>query len=182
MSRKTTILALIVLVGLAGACAKQEQASPAEEAWSGLVEAWNGLETAEDKTALAKTRRAHTMRSRQFSSGSKIPSNDSRSAWRCSAWPTRWRFLSSWRRSPTVSAHIGRSPTPSTSRCLKRPSISKSGWWLTNIPWRRWKLPPPRPIEPTTPTGSSPTRTSPNGCNADKRRLLPMMGGRPTTW
>ena len=54
MSRKTTILALIVLVGLAGACAKQEQASPAEEAWSGLVEAWNGLETAEDKTALAE--------------------------------------------------------------------------------------------------------------------------------
>jgi len=54
MSRKTTILTLIVLVGLAGACAKQEQASPAEEAWSGLVEAWNGLETAEEKTSLAE--------------------------------------------------------------------------------------------------------------------------------
>ena len=54
MSRKTTILTLIVLVGFAGACAKQEQASPAEEAWSGLVEAWNGLESAEDKTALAE--------------------------------------------------------------------------------------------------------------------------------
>ena len=54
MSRRITILALVVLVGLAGACAKQEQASPAEEAWSGLVEAWNGLETAEDKTALAE--------------------------------------------------------------------------------------------------------------------------------
>ena len=54
MSRKTTILTLVVLVGLAGACAKQEQASPAEEAWSGLVEAWNGLESAEDKTALAE--------------------------------------------------------------------------------------------------------------------------------
>jgi len=54
MSRKTTILTLIVLVGLAGACAKQEQASPAEEAWSGLVEARNGLETAEEKTSLAE--------------------------------------------------------------------------------------------------------------------------------
>lgn len=54
MSRKTTILTLIVLVGLAGACTKQEQASPAEEAWSELVEAWNGLETAEDKAALAE--------------------------------------------------------------------------------------------------------------------------------
>jgi len=54
MSRKTTILTLIVLVGLAGGCAKQEQASPAEEAWSELIEAWNGLETAEDKAALAQ--------------------------------------------------------------------------------------------------------------------------------
>ncbi len=51
MSRKTTILTLIVLVGLAGACAKQEQASPAEEAWSELEEAWGELETAEEKTA-----------------------------------------------------------------------------------------------------------------------------------
>ncbi len=54
MSRKTTVLTLIVLVGLAGACAKQEQASPAEEAWSGLVETWNGLETAGEKTSLAE--------------------------------------------------------------------------------------------------------------------------------
>ena len=54
MSRRTTILTLVVIVGLAGACAKQEQVSPAEEAWSDLVEAWNGLETAEDKAALAE--------------------------------------------------------------------------------------------------------------------------------
>ena len=54
MSRKTTILTLIVLVGFAGACAKQEQASPAEEAWSGLIEASNGLETAQEKTSLAE--------------------------------------------------------------------------------------------------------------------------------
>ena len=54
MLRRTTILTLVVLVGLAGACAKQEQANPAEEAWSGLVEAWNGLETAEDKVELAE--------------------------------------------------------------------------------------------------------------------------------
>ena len=55
MSRKTTILALIVLVGLAGACAKQEKASPADEAWSELIEAWNGLETSEEKAALAQS-------------------------------------------------------------------------------------------------------------------------------
>ena len=48
MSRKTTVLTLIVLVGLAGGCAKQDQTSPAEEAWSELIEAWNGLETAEE--------------------------------------------------------------------------------------------------------------------------------------
>jgi hypothetical protein len=54
MSRKTTILTLVVLVGLAGACAKQEQASPAEEVWSILVEAWNGLETPLEKTTLAE--------------------------------------------------------------------------------------------------------------------------------
>jgi hypothetical protein len=54
MQRKTTILTLLVLVGLAGACAKQEQASPAEEAWSALVEEWSGLETAEEKTTLAE--------------------------------------------------------------------------------------------------------------------------------
>jgi len=54
MSRKTTILTLIVLFGLAGACAKQEQASPAEEAWSELEEAWGELESAEEKTQLAE--------------------------------------------------------------------------------------------------------------------------------
>jgi len=54
MLRRTTILTLVVLVGLAGACAKQEQANPAEEAWSGLIEAWSGLETAEDKVELAE--------------------------------------------------------------------------------------------------------------------------------
>jgi hypothetical protein len=55
MSRKTTILTLVVLVGLAGACAKQEKVDPAETAWDGLVEAWNGLETAEEKTELAES-------------------------------------------------------------------------------------------------------------------------------
>jgi len=55
MSRRITILALVALVGLAGACAKQEQESPAEVAWSELVEAWNGLETAEEKAALAES-------------------------------------------------------------------------------------------------------------------------------
>lgn len=54
MSRRITILALVALVGLAGACAKQEQESPAEVAWSELIEAWNGLETAEEKSALAE--------------------------------------------------------------------------------------------------------------------------------
>ncbi len=54
MSRKTTILTLIVLVGLAGACTKQEKASPAEEAWSELAEAWSELESAEEKTELAE--------------------------------------------------------------------------------------------------------------------------------
>ncbi|MDH3814170.1 MAG: hypothetical protein OEV48_06760 [Acidobacteriota bacterium] len=55
MSRRITILALVALVGLAGACARQEQESPAEVAWSELVEAWNGLETAEEKAALAES-------------------------------------------------------------------------------------------------------------------------------
>ena len=54
MSRRTAILTLVVIVGLTGGCAKQEQASPAEEAWSELIEAWSGLETAEDKAALAR--------------------------------------------------------------------------------------------------------------------------------
>ena len=55
MSRRITILALVAFVGLAGACAKQEQEDPAEVAWSELVEAWNGLETAEEKAALAES-------------------------------------------------------------------------------------------------------------------------------
>ena len=54
MSRRTTILTLVVLVGLAGACAKQETVDPAEEAWSGLVDTWSGLESAEEKTQLAE--------------------------------------------------------------------------------------------------------------------------------
>jgi hypothetical protein len=54
MSRRTPILALVVLVGLVGACAKQEQVDPAEAAFSELVEAWNGAQTAEEKAALAE--------------------------------------------------------------------------------------------------------------------------------
>ena len=54
MSRRITILALVALVGLAGSCAKQEQESPAEVAWSELAEAWGELETAEEKTQLAE--------------------------------------------------------------------------------------------------------------------------------
>ncbi len=54
MSRRSTILALAVLVGLAGACAKQETVPPSEVAFDELREAWNGLETAEDKANLAE--------------------------------------------------------------------------------------------------------------------------------
>ncbi|MEJ2581993.1 MAG: hypothetical protein P8127_10245 [Acidobacteriota bacterium] len=54
MNRKATVLILMVLVGVAGACTKQEGINPAEEAWSELSEAWSGLETAEDKTRLAE--------------------------------------------------------------------------------------------------------------------------------
>lgn len=54
MNRNTTILTLIVLVGVAGACTKQEGINPAEEAWSELSEAWSELETAEEKTRLAE--------------------------------------------------------------------------------------------------------------------------------
>ena len=54
MDRRISILAMVLFLGLAGGCTKQEQASPAEAAWSSLVEAWNGLEAAEEKTALAE--------------------------------------------------------------------------------------------------------------------------------
>ena len=54
MSRKTTVLALMMLVGFAVGCAKTEPTEPAEQAWSELSEAWNGLETAEEKSALAE--------------------------------------------------------------------------------------------------------------------------------
>jgi len=54
MSRRTTVLTLVVLVGLAGACAKQEKVDPAEAAWDGFMEEWNGLETAEEKAELAE--------------------------------------------------------------------------------------------------------------------------------
>ena len=53
MSRRTTILGLAVLIGLAGACAK-DAGDPAEVAWSEFTEAWSQLETAEDKTQLAE--------------------------------------------------------------------------------------------------------------------------------
>ena len=54
MLRRTTILTLVALVGLAGACAKQEKVDPAEAAWDGFMEEWNGLETAEEKAELAE--------------------------------------------------------------------------------------------------------------------------------
>ena len=54
MSRRVAILTLMAVVGLAGACARQEPVDPAEAAWTDLVESWNGLDTAEDKTALAE--------------------------------------------------------------------------------------------------------------------------------
>ncbi len=55
MSRRATILTLCVLVGLAGACAKQEQATtPAEEAFGALRTAWSEAETSEAKTQLAE--------------------------------------------------------------------------------------------------------------------------------
>jgi tetratricopeptide (TPR) repeat protein len=54
MNRRISIIALVLLVGLAGACAKSDDVDPAEKAWSDLSEAWNGLETAEEKTALAE--------------------------------------------------------------------------------------------------------------------------------
>jgi hypothetical protein len=53
MSRGATVLGLAVLIGLAGACAK-EATEPAENAWSEFSAAWGRLETAEDKTQLAE--------------------------------------------------------------------------------------------------------------------------------
>ena len=54
MSRRTAILTLVVLVGLAGACAKQEKTDPAEEAFSALISAHSEVETTEEKTMLAE--------------------------------------------------------------------------------------------------------------------------------
>jgi hypothetical protein len=54
MSRRLTILSLVVLVGLVVGCAKTEPTDPVEQAWSEFKEAWSGLETAEDKSTLAE--------------------------------------------------------------------------------------------------------------------------------
>jgi tetratricopeptide (TPR) repeat protein len=54
MSRRITVLALVVLVSLAGACAKQEQADPAEEAFSALRSALSEAETPEAKAELVE--------------------------------------------------------------------------------------------------------------------------------
>jgi tetratricopeptide (TPR) repeat protein len=55
MLRKTAMLTLIVLVGIAGGCAKQGEVSdPAEEAFDALKAAWSDVETAEAKVALAE--------------------------------------------------------------------------------------------------------------------------------
>lgn len=55
MLRRSTILVLVVLVGLAGGCAKQEDAvDPAVEAFDALRAAWSEAETTEDKVALAE--------------------------------------------------------------------------------------------------------------------------------
>ncbi len=56
MTRRSTILALVVLVGLAGGCAKQDQTTtdPAEEAFEALRTAWGEAETTEAKVALAE--------------------------------------------------------------------------------------------------------------------------------
>ncbi len=53
MSRRATILTLCVLLGLVGACAKQET-NPEEEAYEALKTAWGESETAEAKTELAE--------------------------------------------------------------------------------------------------------------------------------
>ena len=53
MSRRATILTLCVLLGLTGACAKQET-DPAEEAFGELRTAWSEAETSEAKTKLAE--------------------------------------------------------------------------------------------------------------------------------
>lgn len=54
MDRKISVLTLVLVVGLAGACARPDAVSPAEKAWDELAEAWSDLETAEDKTQLAE--------------------------------------------------------------------------------------------------------------------------------
>jgi len=55
MSRRVTILTLSVLLGLAGACAKQEPAmSPEKETFAALRTAWGDAETAQAKTELAE--------------------------------------------------------------------------------------------------------------------------------
>jgi tetratricopeptide (TPR) repeat protein len=53
MSRRVTILTLCVLLGLVGACAKQET-NPEEEAFGVLRAAWSEAETSEAKTKLAE--------------------------------------------------------------------------------------------------------------------------------
>jgi len=54
MNRRISILVLVLLLGLAGACAKAEKADPAEAAWSEYTAAWSEAETAEEKTRLAE--------------------------------------------------------------------------------------------------------------------------------
>jgi hypothetical protein len=55
MSRRKSILALIVAIGLAGACAQQEEAKdPAEEAFSALRTALSEAETSEAKATLTE--------------------------------------------------------------------------------------------------------------------------------
>jgi len=54
MDRRISVLTLIMVVGLAGACARPDAVVPAEKAWDELAEAWGDLETAEEKTLLAE--------------------------------------------------------------------------------------------------------------------------------
>ena len=55
MFRKTALFSLVVLVGLAGGCAKEKQAAdPAEVAYDELREAWNDAEDTQAKVALAE--------------------------------------------------------------------------------------------------------------------------------
>lgn len=55
MTRRATILALVVLAGLTVACSRSEQASadPAEEAYTAFRTAWNEAESGEAKASLA---------------------------------------------------------------------------------------------------------------------------------